>query len=30
VLEDRFEEEGFAAAIAERKAEATVGSGVGT
>lgn len=29
VLEDRFEEEGFAAAIAERRAEASVGSGVG-
>lgn len=30
VLEDRFEEEGFAAAIAERQAEAAVGSGVGS
>ena len=30
VLEDRFEEEGFAAAIAERRAEASVGSGVGS
>lgn len=30
VLEDRFEEEGFAAAIAERRAEAAVGSGVGS